>query len=90
MNSNQLAQLFRNKTDCYAETNDDSVIPAMTEERFVEVVSTLICVEDQCTDPESLEHIIHAGKGKYPLTPSQCTPPVTGDRDVVFEKNLRG
>lgn len=92
MNKAQLKQLFRNKTDCYAETTDSSVIPAMTEERFLEVVAPLLNIEEQCTDPESFDHVVQGLNGKvyYPLTPSQCIPPVTGDRDMEFEKTLRG
>lgn len=38
MPSEDLRQLFRNKFDCYADTTDESVVLAMTEDRFVETL----------------------------------------------------
>ena len=38
----KLRQLFQNKSDCYADTLDDSDVLAMTEDRFVEVVMTYL------------------------------------------------
>ena len=38
----RLKQLFENKSNCYADTTDESVVLAMDAERFVEVVSKLL------------------------------------------------
>lgn len=41
MTEQELRQLFRNRFSCYADTTDDSVVLAMDEDRFVEVVTQL-------------------------------------------------
>jgi len=46
MNEQELRQLFKNRSDCYADTWQEEfdhmvegdVIPAMTEDRFIEVL----------------------------------------------------
>ena len=50
MTPEELKQLFDNKSDCYADSHE--VIPAMTRERFVEVVSKLIGSAPVTPEPE--------------------------------------
>lgn len=99
MNIHELKLLFCNNTDCYAETNNDLVIPAMIEETFIDVVAPLLGITVPVTDPETLEHSVHAGsKVRFPgniyhrtapLTPEECTPSIaTGGEDVAFEKSI--
>lgn len=54
-NEQELRDLFRNQSDCYADTgrfeNDGSyfegeVIQAMTEDRFIEVITNLLNLEN--------------------------------------------
>jgi hypothetical protein len=42
----ELLQVFQNKSDCYADTTDESVVMAMSGERFVEVVTQLLQEQD--------------------------------------------
>jgi hypothetical protein len=37
----ELKTIFANNFDCYADTNDESVVMAMTEERYIEVLREL-------------------------------------------------
>lgn len=37
----ELKEIFENRFDCYANTNDDSVVLAMTKERYLEVLKEL-------------------------------------------------
>ena len=41
---NELKQIFENKFDCYADTSDDSVVMAMSKERYVEVLKELMII----------------------------------------------
>lgn len=37
----ELKQIFENRFDCYADTTDDSVVMAMSKERYIEVLKEL-------------------------------------------------
>lgn len=52
MTPEELKQLFDNKSDCYADSHE--VIPAMTRERFVEVVGRLIRDSPATSDSEEV------------------------------------
>lgn len=38
MKEKELRQLFKNRSDCYADTEGGEVIQAVTEDRFIEVL----------------------------------------------------
>lgn len=40
--SDKLGQIFDNNFNCYADTNDESVVMAMDKERFIEVVKMIL------------------------------------------------
>lgn len=39
MEEQKLRQLFKNSSDCYADTEGEEVIQAMTEERFIKTLT---------------------------------------------------
>jgi hypothetical protein len=45
MSDDELAKIFMNKFDCYARIDDEELdyitVPAMTEEKFIEVVKSI-------------------------------------------------
>ena len=54
MNREELGQLFRNKSDCYTEDCYNDTYPAMSEDRFIEVVNEYFSTlpDDGITDLE--------------------------------------
>jgi len=40
----KLRQLFQNRSDCYADTEDDSVVMAMSENGFIEVMNEALSI----------------------------------------------
>ena len=48
MNKNKLRQVFLNNSNCYADTTNDDVTPAMTADVFVEVVSKITNSDTHC------------------------------------------
>lgn len=51
MTREELIELFRWTSDCYAQTIDESKLAAMTEERFVEVVLKILAGKQQEIEP---------------------------------------
>ena len=37
----ELKEIFENNFDCYADTEDDTIVMAMSKERYIEVMSKL-------------------------------------------------
>lgn len=51
MTREELIELFRRTSDCFAQTIDESKLAAMTEERFVEVVLKILAGKQEEIEP---------------------------------------
>jgi len=90
-----LGQLFKNSSDCYADTHwysDDTIPPtkvegeviqAMTEQKFIEVVSNLLTNKSTVEQPKVRVNEDHRCTNYDPFGNCNCTQEVSVNEDAV-------
>ena len=61
----KLRQLFKNRSDCYADMEDDSVVMAMSENGFIEVMNEALSIFDVSESIEDED--IFGDRGVYDI-----------------------